>query len=82
MVHAVAEHVADRQEMRLAVAYHATVGRNAHLAVGEGIKCVNRLVARSAWHQMHHNHSRRRSVVVHLANLYLPLLLCRYYGRD
>ena len=39
-----AEQLAHRKEMRLVVLNHAAVGRNGHLAVGEGIKRIDGLV--------------------------------------
>ena len=43
-VRRVAEHVADGEELRLVVLDHAAVGRDADLAVGEGIEGVDGLV--------------------------------------
>ena len=43
-----AQHLAHREEERLVVAYHAAVGRQAHLAVGKGIESVDGFVRRGA----------------------------------
>ena len=44
VIYRMAEHVADSEELRLVVLDDAAVGRDVHLAVGEGIKGVERLV--------------------------------------
>ena len=64
-VHTVAQHVAHRQEMRLAVGNHAAVWRNAHLAVGKGVERVDSPVARRARQQVHDDVGVFRRVVVH-----------------
>ena len=43
-VHAVAQHIADSQELRLVVLDHAAVGRDANLAISKGIEGVDGLV--------------------------------------
>ena len=44
VIYRMAEHVADSEELRLVVLDDAAVGRDVHLAVGEGIEGVERLV--------------------------------------
>ena len=74
-VDAVAQHVADAQEVRLPVGNDAAVGRNAHLAVGKGIEGINRAVARCAGKQVDDDVGMLRRVVLHLAYLDFTLLL-------
>ena len=73
-VDAVAQHVADGQELWFLVADDTAVGRDVDLAVGEGIEGVNRLVRRYARSQMYHNLDVCRCQVVDAAGLDLALL--------
>ena len=74
LLNAVAQHVAHRKELRRAVVDYAAVGRDAHLAVGEGVEGVERLVGRNAGLQVDHNARRLRGRVVDMLDLYLALL--------
>ena len=51
-LHAVCQHVVYAEECRFVVADYAAVRRDVHLAVGEGIECVDRLVARCSGNEM------------------------------
>ena len=81
-VNRVAQHVAHGEEARLVVLYHAAVGRQVYLAVGEGIQRVDGLVGRYARRQMHLYLHLGGSVVVNLARLYLALVYGFEYGVD
>ena len=63
-------------EDRLLVLYDAAVRRDRHLAVGEGIQGVNRLVGRSTRRQLYDNLCLLGSEVINLLYLYLSALLC------
>ena len=69
-----AQHVADGEELRFVVLYHTAVGRDIHLAVGEGIEGVECLVGRHSRGEVHLYLDLGGSVVIHLARLYLTLL--------
>ena len=51
----VAQHVAYGEELRLLFLDDAAVGRDVDFAVGEGVECVDGLVARHAGSQVHLN---------------------------
>ena len=79
---AVAQHVAHGEELGLIVLYDAAVRRDVHLAVGEGIERIERLVRRDARCEVHLYLHLRRRVVVNLPRLYLALLYGLEYGVD
>ncbi len=60
-VYAVAEHIADGEELRLVVLDDAAVGRDVDFAITEGIEGIHRLVGGSAWSEVYENlHVGRR----------------------
>ena len=74
VVYGLAQHVADGEEVGLAVVDDAAVGRDAHLAVGEGIESVDGLVRRRAGRQVHQYLDVARCQVFHFAYLDFALL--------
>ena len=69
-----AKHIANGKETGLVVLYDAAVGRQAYLAIGEGVERVYCLVARHTRCQMHLNLHLCGGQVFHLARLYLASL--------
>ena len=65
------EHVADGEELRFLVLDDAAVWRDVYLAVGEGIECVDGLVARYAGHEVDQYLHLCRCEVVDVSRLYL-----------
>lgn len=82
VVHRLAQHVAHAEEVGFVVVDDAAVGRDADLAVGEGVERVDGLVRRYARGQMYENLHLGGRVVIDLANLYLALLGSLQYGVD
>ena len=74
VVYGVAQHVADGEKLRFVVLNHAAVGRDVHLAVGEGVEGVDGLVRRHARCQVHLHLGVGGRVVVHFLGLYLALV--------
>ena len=68
-----AKHIANCQELRFVVFYHAAVWRNVNLAIRESIESVESLVRRYSRSEMHLNLNLSRRHVVNLLNLYLSL---------
>ena len=73
-VHAVAQHVAHGEELRLVVLDDAAVGRDVDFAVAEGIEGIHRLVARCAWGEVYEYLHVGGGHVIHLACLDFSLL--------
>ena len=74
-----AQHVAYGEELRLLVGNDAAVWRDVHLAVGESIQGVERLVRRHSRSQVYKYLHLGGGVVVHLARLYLTFLYGAQY---
>ena len=62
------EHLAHRDKTWLVVVDDAAVGRNAHLAIGEGIECIDGLVARHAGRQVDEDFHLFGSEILNLPN--------------
>ena len=69
-----AEHIADTEEAGLLVVDDATVGRDGNLAIREGVKRIDGLVAARAGREVDNNFHVGRCHVLHLANLDFSLL--------
>ena len=69
VVDGLAQDVAHGEEVGLALVDDAAVGRDAHLAVGEGVEGVDGLVRRRARRQVHQYLDAARCQVLHLAYL-------------
>ena len=65
----VAQHVANRQELRFPTVDDAAVGRNADFAVREGVERVDGLVGRHAGREMHEDFDLGGGVVLDLLRL-------------
>ena len=63
------QHVADSQELRFVVFYHAAVRRDIDFAVSEGIERINRFVARDARCEVYLYLDAGGGEVLHLACL-------------
>ena len=74
VVYGLAQHVAHGEEVGLLSVDDAAVGRDAHLAVGEGVEGVDGLVRRRARRQVHQYLDAARCQVLHLAYLDFALL--------
>ena len=82
VVHVVSQHVAHCQEARLAVGYHAAVGRDAYLAVGAGIQGVYGLVAACPWREVYQYLCLVGREVFYVANLDLATFVRLQYALD
>ena len=80
IVHRAAEHVAHAEELGLLVVDDAAVGRDADLAVGEGIEGVERLVAADARSEVNKDLHLGGGVVIDLADFDFSLLAGLQYG--
>ena len=74
-IRGMAQHIANGQEVRLVILNHAAVGRDVDLAIGEGIKRINRLIRRDTRCQVHQDLYLLRRVVVHLLDFDLTLVV-------
>ena len=74
-LHAAAQHVAHGEELGALLVDDAAVGRDRDLAVGKGVKRVDRLVARRAGREVHQYFHAGGRVVVHLADFDFPLVV-------
>ena len=77
-----AQQLGNAKEARFVVLNHAAVGRNRHLAVGEGVERVDGLIGRNSRLQINHNLDFGGSVVVHLLDFYLAFFIGFQYGID
>ena len=77
-----AQQVAHAHEVRLVVVDDTAVGRDAHLAVGEGIEGIDGLVGRGTGYEVNQYLGMLGRIVVDLANLDFPLLLRFEYRLD
>ena len=67
------EYIANGEEMRLLLVDDTTVGRDAHLAIREGVECIQCLVRRYARGEMDEDFYLFGSQILYLANLDFPL---------
>ena len=74
VVHRLAQHVAHGEEVRLPFVDDAAVGRDADLAVGEGVERVDGLVGRGARRQVYQYLYAAGGEVLHFADFDFPLL--------
>ena len=71
VINRVAQHIADGEELWFVVLNNTAVGRDIHLAVGEGIKGIESLVGRHSRGEMHLYLHLCSSIVIYLTCLYL-----------
>ena len=74
-VHVAAKHIAHGQELRLPVIYDTAVGRNRYLTIRAGIQGIDGLVAACARSKVNQYLCLGCRKVLHVAYLYLPLLV-------
>ena len=74
VIDGVAQYVTNGEKLRFVVLDDTTVGRDVHLAVGEGIEGIEGLVGRNSGSKVHLNLDLGGCVVIHLACLDFSLL--------
>ena len=71
----VAQNIAYAHKCRFVILDNAGIWRNRHLAQGEGVECVDSLVARLSCRHLHYNLCLACRIVIDTANLNLALLV-------
>ena len=82
MLYREAQQFADGGEDRFLVLHHAAVRRYIHLAIGEGIECIDGLVGRTARCQLYLYACFFRREIIHLAHFDLAFLYGAHDGLD
>ncbi len=70
-----AQNIGDSYKTGLSIVYDTGVGTYREFTIGKGVECIYRLIGGDTWGERQNNLNRRRSVIIDMLNLYLPLII-------
>ena len=82
MLNRQAQQFSNGGEDRFLILYHAAVRGYIHLAIGEGVECVDGLVGRATWCQLHFDTCFLGGEVIYFAHFDFSLLHGAHDGLD